>query len=182
MPPPILLLKTKSSPNDAYDDYFSATKYAPIFVPVLEHRFHSSNLTNVRELFASGAFNPVTDDADTQKLRNESDGGGGPSKRYGGMIFTSQRAVEGFAKMIEEDGRTFTQHTTPHHAKGREGKEAKLTRYSSPIYPLDPPLHCRSSNSTNPLLATQPVPPRQYNPRRGNRYGREPGLYDARSL
>lgn len=96
MQPPVLLLKTKSSPHDGYEDFFSAGTYSPAFIPVLEHRFHRENLARVRGLFASGAFNPDSDNA------NGHDGG---SRKYGGLIFTSQRAVEGFAQMIEDEGR-----------------------------------------------------------------------------
>ncbi|KAJ6170986.1 tetrapyrrole biosynthesis uroporphyrinogen III synthase [Penicillium chermesinum] len=45
---PILLLKTKSSPHDGYDEFFSANHYNPVFIPVLEHRFHRENLARVR--------------------------------------------------------------------------------------------------------------------------------------
>lgn len=101
MAPPILLLKTKSSPNDGYEDYFSTNNYTPVFVPVLEHRFHTSNLDEVRELFASGAFSDETSSAkDTRENAHA-------RKRYGGMVFTSQRAVEAFTNMIEEKGRTY---------------------------------------------------------------------------
>ena len=87
MPPtPILLLKTKSSPQDGYEDFFSAKNYNPTFIPVLEHRFLKNNLTQVRDLFHKNAFN------NTQTPR-----------KYGGLIFTSQRAVEGFAQMIEDE-------------------------------------------------------------------------------
>ncbi|KAJ5082916.1 Tetrapyrrole biosynthesis uroporphyrinogen III synthase [Penicillium argentinense] len=103
MSPPILLLKTKSSPNDGYDDFFSANNYTPTFVPVLEHRFHTSNLADVRELFAAGAFGQKTNDAGPTST-NVQLPTAGTSKQYGGMIFTSQRAVEGFAQMIEEKG------------------------------------------------------------------------------
>jgi uroporphyrinogen-III synthase len=89
--PPILLLKTKSSPHDGYHDFFSANNYTPSFIPVLEHRFHTENLAQVRSLFASGAF-------DSNASENHT--------KYGGMIFTSQRAVEGFANMIAQHGRT----------------------------------------------------------------------------
>ncbi|OQE43626.1 hypothetical protein PENCOP_c003G07767 [Penicillium coprophilum] len=86
-PTPILLLKTKSSPHDGYEDFFSAQNYTPTFVPVLEHRFLKNNLTQVRDLFTTGAFK---NNASTPR-------------RYGGLIFTSQRAVEGFAQMIEDE-------------------------------------------------------------------------------
>jgi uroporphyrinogen-III synthase len=102
--PPILLLKTKSSPHDGYEDYFTANGYTPTFIPVLEHRFHTENLATVREFFASGAFNADTTATTTHKDGNKE--GNGSDKKYGGMIFTSQRAVEAFAEMIEEKGRT----------------------------------------------------------------------------
>lgn len=92
---PILLLKTKSSPHDGYDDFFSQT-YTPTFIPVLEHRFHAENLTHVRSLFASGAFNNTPETTPNPPT----------PKKYGGMIFTSQRAVEAFTEKIEEEGRT----------------------------------------------------------------------------
>ncbi|KGO73424.1 Tetrapyrrole biosynthesis, uroporphyrinogen III synthase [Penicillium italicum] len=95
---PILLLKTKSSPHDGYEDFFSAQNYTPTFIPVLEHRFLKNNLTQVRDLFSTGAFNS---NAITPR-------------KYGGLIFTSQRAVEGFAQMIEDEKDvTFNIQTTP---------------------------------------------------------------------
>lgn len=106
---PILLLKTKSTPHDGYDEYFTANNYAPTFIPVLQHDFHTANLARVRELFASGAFDLTASDTDTEH------GGSASSNRekeegrkYGGMIFTSQRAVEAFVQMIEERGRMST--------------------------------------------------------------------------
>lgn len=83
-----MLLKTKSTPNDGYEEQFSAAKegqhFEPVFVPVLEHKFLEEGLSVVREL-----------------LRNKKtcrDVGA----KYGGLIFTSQRAVEAFAKLVEE--------------------------------------------------------------------------------
>lgn len=85
---PILLLKTKSTPNDGYEDQLSAEKdgilFAPTFVPVLEHRFLDDSLKIVRELL--------------QKKEIGKDTG----SKYGGLIFTSQRAVEAFARLVEE--------------------------------------------------------------------------------
>ncbi|EQL29418.1 uroporphyrinogen-III synthase [Blastomyces dermatitidis ATCC 26199] len=79
---PIFLLKTKSTPQDGYEEYFSASGcYDPIFVPVLEHKFRNASLRRVRDLFVSG------------KIREQ----------YGGLIFTSQRAVEGFARIIMDE-------------------------------------------------------------------------------
>lgn len=79
---PILLLKTKSIPNDSYEDYFSTptSPFIPIFVPVLEHTPHVHNLEQVKNLLQKGEL----------------------KKNYGGMMFTSQRAVEGFAQVVQE--------------------------------------------------------------------------------
>ena len=86
---PILLLKTKSTPNDGYEERFStatigSNKFDPTFVPVLEHQFLDQGLDVVKDL-----------------LRNKQIGKD-EGKRYGGMIFTSQRAVEAFARLVEK--------------------------------------------------------------------------------
>lgn len=79
---PVFLLKTKNTPHDGYDEYFSSTgRYEPSFIPVLEHRFNDANLDIVRDLFVSGQI----------------------CEKYGGLIFTSQRAVEGFTRMIKSE-------------------------------------------------------------------------------
>ena len=81
---PVLLLKTRSTPADSYEEYFSSKPFTCTFVPVLEHRSNVQNLDYVRSLLAEG------------KLGRHSDA------LYGGLIFTSQRAVESFAKVVEE--------------------------------------------------------------------------------
>ncbi|KAF7545956.1 hypothetical protein G7046_g9449 [Stylonectria norvegica] len=47
---PVLLLKTRSSPGDSYEDLFSAPHdglaFAPRFVPVLLHRFDDHGMTS----------------------------------------------------------------------------------------------------------------------------------------
>lgn len=86
---PLLLLKTRSTPADGYEEYFSSfdnCNYAPVFVPVLEHRFKQAALDRVRDHVTKRAFMP------------------GPAQdldKYGAMIFTSQRAVEAFANIVE---------------------------------------------------------------------------------
>src|SRR5271156_2985677 len=51
---PVLLLKTKSTPNDGYEEQLSVAKqgesFDPIFVPVLEHQFLEEGLSVVRDL------------------------------------------------------------------------------------------------------------------------------------
>ena len=82
---PIILLKTKSTPNDGYEEYFSSadSDFEPHFVPVLEHSQNDANLAQVKEL-----------------LRNHQIGG--QDAKYSGMIFTSQRAVEAFQRIVDE--------------------------------------------------------------------------------
>ncbi|KAI1751091.1 uroporphyrinogen-III synthase [Xylaria castorea] len=85
---PVLLLKTKSSPTDAYEDLLSTPHdgfhFEPTFVPVLQHCFAEDGLQTVRELLQAKRINDGVDSA------------------YGGLIFTSQRAVEAFAKLVDE--------------------------------------------------------------------------------
>lgn len=84
---PILLLKTKSSPADAYEDIFSQQhdelSFEPAFVPVLEHRFDKDGMKKVNLALESGQI-------------------GSDKDNFGGMIFTSQRAVEAFTKVVQD--------------------------------------------------------------------------------
>jgi uroporphyrinogen-III synthase len=87
---PILLLKTKSAPTDTYEELFSTLddqRYAPVFVPVLEHRFKRDALDEVRKHIISRGF--------VQKMHQG-------LATYSAFIFTSQRAVEAFAEIVEE--------------------------------------------------------------------------------
>jgi uroporphyrinogen-III synthase len=85
---PILLLKTKSIPTDAYDELFSTPRdgfdFEPTFVPVLQHQFEEDGMNKIR------------------KLVQEKSIGRDSGAAYGGLIFTSQRAVEAFAKLVGE--------------------------------------------------------------------------------
>lgn len=96
---PVLLLKTRSQPHDAYEEYFSTSRttegedaspitFLPRFVPVLEHRPNSRNLAVLEE-----------------SLRNATLG-----ETYGGMIFTSQRAVEAWADVVKKVERSSAGH------------------------------------------------------------------------
>ena len=84
---PILLLKTASTPTDAYAELFASSDFSPTFVPVLLHRFEPSGLSRIRSLLDSNGISARQ---------------GSP---FGGLIFTSQRAVEAFAKVVEEGRR-----------------------------------------------------------------------------
>lgn len=85
---PVLLLKTKSIPDDTYEELFSAPRdglhFEPIFVPVLQHQFQEDGMSSFRSLLREKKISKHKDAA------------------YGGLIFTSQRAVEGFTKLVEE--------------------------------------------------------------------------------
>jgi uroporphyrinogen-III synthase len=90
----VILLKTKSTPHDGYQEYFESSEngaFEPIFVPVLQHTTRNDALEDIKNLITTGAFQ-----------RSASMG-----NNYGGIIFTSQRAVEGFirvaAQMPRED-------------------------------------------------------------------------------
>ena len=87
---PLLLLKTKSSPVDSYEEYFSTFdhgRYDTVFVPVLEHRFQEQTLSQVRHDTMEGAFTSGPD---------------GTLARFGAIIFTSQRAVEAFSVIVND--------------------------------------------------------------------------------
>ena len=79
---PVLLLKTKSHPTDAYEQHFSQQSspglgFEPIFIPVLEHTLNEANVSHLADLVSS------------EEIREE----------YGGVIFTSQRAVEAWIEV-----------------------------------------------------------------------------------
>lgn len=93
-PIPILLLKTRSYPHDTYEEHFqiisatntnagaggSSFSFAPQFIPVLEHTRNEASLSELGLLLRS------------RRLK----------QRYGGMIFTSQRAVEAWADLVND--------------------------------------------------------------------------------
>jgi uroporphyrinogen-III synthase len=93
---PILLLKTKSTPIDTYEELFSSspvpssgsdearTSFSPQFVPVLQHRLEEPGVNALRDHLQNQSISPREDST------------------YGGLIFTSQRAVEAFAKTVDE--------------------------------------------------------------------------------
>lgn len=90
---PVLLLKTKSTPSDAYQEILSEgshscgnlrVQFDPSFVPVLLHRFEEAGVRRLRDLLRHRQIGSRTDCT------------------YGGLIFTSQRAVEAFTEVAKE--------------------------------------------------------------------------------
>jgi len=95
---PVYLLKTKSSPSDSYETHFwqldTPGRYLPVFVPVLEHLFRDDALRTLRRsaerfAFASGSEATARHKATANFAR-----------KYSGIIFTSQRAVDAFASVV----------------------------------------------------------------------------------
>ncbi|KIV96237.1 hypothetical protein PV10_00127 [Exophiala mesophila] len=93
---PVLFLKTRSQPHDAYEEYFSTLgafsipdanstpselstpAFLPLFLPVLEHHPNVANLEALKHLLRSRNLHCA----------------------YGGIIFTSQRAVEAWSQVV----------------------------------------------------------------------------------
>ena len=78
----VLLLKTESHPSDAYEQYFSQQSssgfnFGPTFIPVLEHTLNEANVSHLADLVSG------------QRIKDD----------YGGVIFTSQRAVEAWVEV-----------------------------------------------------------------------------------
>ncbi|CEJ93413.1 hypothetical protein VHEMI09003 [[Torrubiella] hemipterigena] len=86
----IALLKTKSTPTDGYENICRSSQLnngvniVPQFVPVLLHKFNDKGMSVLGDLITN------------QMIGNE------VKSKYGGMIFTSQRAVEAFAAALSE--------------------------------------------------------------------------------
>lgn len=90
---PVLLLKTRSQPDDTYEELFKDTTtspsgtsgsnafaFTPHFIPVLEHTQNATSLAQLGGMLRSGEL----------------------KRKYGGMIFTSQRAVEAWTDIVHE--------------------------------------------------------------------------------
>jgi uroporphyrinogen-III synthase len=104
---PVLLLKTKSSPSDSYEEILSASqpltgsfarRYDPRFVPVLLHQFDQGGLQRIRALVQANDISSK------------------PNSKYGGLIFTSQRAVEAFTTVVNGEKDLLTAHYLFPHA------------------------------------------------------------------
>lgn len=91
---PVLLLKTKSSPTDHYEELFgmAGSGYDPSFLPVLEHQFKENTVSWLKQTVLDRGFACRNDDSDSKQVKVSC---------FGGFIFTSQRAVEAFASIVE---------------------------------------------------------------------------------
>ncbi|RCI11350.1 hypothetical protein L249_7468 [Ophiocordyceps polyrhachis-furcata BCC 54312] len=104
-----ILLKTPSSPRDPYEEQFQSSNLSPYFVPVLRHQSCVDACSRLEELL----------------LRRRI--GDGPDCLFGGLIVTSQRAVEALASVVEA-GRHRRRH-------GAEVDEAVPSSPSSKSWP-----------------------------------------------
>lgn len=96
---PVYLLKTRSNPTDAYEEQLSVLndgEFKPFFVPVLDHIFRDDALRTLRRAAERFAFAGGSEATARQVATNN------PAKRYGGLIFTSQRAVDAFSIIISK--------------------------------------------------------------------------------
>ncbi|RKF80946.1 Uroporphyrinogen-III synthase [Golovinomyces cichoracearum] len=133
---PIIFLRSKDA-ADEYQTQFSKIeddiKYDSIFVPVVEHKFNESEFDCLRKILHE------------KKIGKEIE------SEYGGLIFTSQRAVEAFALLILEgiengsgDYRDWPYlQYSPIYAVG------PATNRALKSIPLDHPLNIRGSDSGN---------------------------------
>ncbi|KAM0429851.1 hypothetical protein ACHAQK_010968 [Fusarium lateritium] len=138
---PILLLKTRSSPGDSYEDLFSESDtkeigFAPEFVPVLLHQFHDEGMKEVAALLRE------------RRIGNQE------HDEYGGLIFTSQRAVEAFVKLVEDgkaEDATNSADTTswPHLQNVLVYSVGPATTRALAAVPQDPPLQVFGSHTGN---------------------------------
>jgi uroporphyrinogen-III synthase len=86
---PVLLLKTPSQPTDLYQECLESLDngaYQPVFVPVLQHEILPDAISELESLLLSDGFRSTPDSH---------------CPRYGGIIFTSQRAVQAFTHVIK---------------------------------------------------------------------------------
>lgn len=83
----MFLLKTRSTPTDAYEELFSTPSngfdFEPHFVPVLEHRVEDEGMAKIKSLLLAKGISR------------------GANSPYGGLVFTSQRAVEAFSQLVQ---------------------------------------------------------------------------------
>lgn len=154
----LFLLKTKSIPADAYEQQFEATKdgvkFEPAFVPVLEHKFKEKGMRVLRNLIRHDRF------------------GTHDGAKYGGLIFTSQRAVEAFTKVVAE---IVEEGDGAHHAidtsAGSELSDCVFAVDGTWPHIQDIPVYSVGPATTRGLRAIQ-VPPLQI-------YGSESGNGEA---
>ncbi|KAM7221490.1 Tetrapyrrole biosynthesis, uroporphyrinogen III synthase [Rhypophila decipiens] len=133
---PIFLLKTRSTPSDAYEDLFQSAPdgfdFEPYFVPVLEHRFQDEGMARVKSVLLSKGIS------------------GEEGSPYGGLVFTSQRAVEGFSHLVRGGpAREDDEETWPHLQEIPVYSVGPATTRALQAVPQEPPLQIFGSHTGN---------------------------------
>ncbi|KAK2015353.1 uroporphyrinogen-III synthase HemD [Colletotrichum eremochloae] len=130
---PVLLLKTRSLPGDAYEDLFcrkdNGLDFEPTFVPVLHHSFQEKGMATIRDVLHRRGVNAGTNGS------------------YGGLIFTSQRAVEAFSSLVaEKEG---THEKWPHLQNVPVYSVGPATTRALKSIPQEPPLKICGDHTGN---------------------------------
>lgn len=133
---PVLLLKTVSTPTDAYDELFSHAGYAPCFVPVLQHQFKPAGLDKLRSILRDERI--ATPSSSTESAAE--------LPTYGGLVFTSQRSVEAFTKVVAEEASAPGTKTLGHVPIYSVGP---ATTRALRAVPTDPQLQVHGSHTGN---------------------------------
>ncbi|POS82364.1 hypothetical protein EPUL_006267 [Erysiphe pulchra] len=134
---PIIFLKSENTTDDRFQKQFSVIKnglkFDPCFVPVIEHNFKEAELDLFRKIL--------------HKRRIGKEIG----SKYGGLIFTSQRAVEAFASLVLEgiENGSGDYHDWPYLQDVPIYSVGPATTRALKAIPLDHALNVRGSESGN---------------------------------
>jgi uroporphyrinogen-III synthase len=86
---PIFFLKALATPSDAFQELFSGLRntaddpiFDPIFIPILDHALQEQGVSSIVQLLLQASISAHED------------------ALYGGIIFTSQRAVKAFSTAL----------------------------------------------------------------------------------
>jgi uroporphyrinogen-III synthase len=138
---PVLLLKTVSTPTDAYEELFRASTdrdghaFAPEFLPVMQHRFEDGAMAKLRDLLRRRQF--------------------GAAGGFGGLVFTSQRAVEAFAQVVAEERSNSDDPSWPHLQSIPIYSVGPATTRALSVVPQDPPLQVFGSHTGTGQVLSQ---------------------------
>ncbi|PHH61969.1 hypothetical protein CDD82_2066 [Ophiocordyceps australis] len=124
----VLLLKTESTPTDAYRILFSQHGRSPLFIPVLAHKPNREGLETLQQLLVQRSFASACP--------------------YSGLIFTSQRAAEAFASLVHQY-RPPNDEAWPHLQNIPVYSVGPATTRCLEAVPQQPPLQIFGTNTGN---------------------------------
>ncbi|KAI9839750.1 MAG: hypothetical protein M1837_002038 [Sclerophora amabilis] len=126
-------------------------RFSPEFLPVQEFRFHAENLERVRSLILEGSLRGPPDSTSStapEPAPSDIDNNLRSSPRYGGLIFTSPRAVSAFISILPVDSTDGSNEAPP-------PPSAPLLPPTFPIYTVGPAT--ASLLSSNPAIAPSSI-------------------------